>query len=45
MVREPELIKILGQTRSLKEKILTLIQMANSNGGHDNITAVLIEAT
>lgn len=45
LVKEHEIEEILIQKSSLKEKSLLLIQTANNKGGHDNITAVLIEAT
>lgn len=44
MVKEQDIQGILEQESSLEERVMMLIQTANSNGGHDNITAVLIKA-
>jgi len=43
MVSDKELHKIVNSKASLNEKLETLIERANENGGYDNITAVLID--
>lgn len=42
-VTESEMIEILKSERSLDEKAAILIELANKNGGEDNITLVIIE--
>jgi len=44
MVKREELLRIFGVKLPLEETGKKLIQTANNNGGHDNITIVLIEA-
>ncbi|MFI5157217.1 MAG: protein phosphatase 2C domain-containing protein [Sphingobacteriales bacterium] len=43
MVNNAEITSILSQTVSLKEKTKLLIDMANENGGRDNVTVVLVQ--
>ncbi|MBS4189176.1 Stp1/IreP family PP2C-type Ser/Thr phosphatase [Bacillus sp. FJAT-49705] len=42
-VQEIEMIEILKSNQSLEEKASTLIELANNNGGEDNITIVIVE--
>lgn len=43
MVNSADINSILTQTISLKEKTKLLIDMANENGGRDNVTVVLVQ--
>ena len=43
MVPESEICQCLGQQQSLREKVEMLINMANGNGGRDNIAAILVD--
>ncbi len=43
MVDESEICKVLRSSESLKEKGHTLIEMANQNGGRDNVTVIIVE--
>ncbi|WP_245131251.1 PP2C family protein-serine/threonine phosphatase [Mucilaginibacter straminoryzae] len=43
MVTKQDIITILNEGSSLKEKAKHLIDLANHNGGHDNVTAVLVK--
>lgn len=43
MVNKHDLTEILAAPNSLKEKAKNLVNLANHNGGHDNITAVLVK--
>ncbi|HEV2654139.1 MAG TPA: PP2C family serine/threonine-protein phosphatase [Ktedonobacteraceae bacterium] len=42
MVRQQELLKVLSEENSPQKICETLIDMANANGGEDNITAVVV---
>ncbi|HEU5342931.1 MAG TPA: PP2C family serine/threonine-protein phosphatase [Ktedonobacterales bacterium] len=42
MVRDPQLQKILAESEDVEKACETLINVANENGGEDNITAVLV---
>ncbi|HEV2660919.1 MAG TPA: PP2C family serine/threonine-protein phosphatase [Ktedonobacteraceae bacterium] len=42
MVRQQELLKVLSEESSPQKICETLIDMANANGGEDNITAVVV---
>ena len=42
-VKKEDISKILKKDASLQKKTEELIESANSNGGFDNITAVLLE--
>ncbi len=42
MVRDPQLQKILTEQKDVAKACELLIQVANDNGGEDNITAVLV---
>lgn len=42
MVPEDEILRILVQNDTLEDAARTLVERANSRGGHDNITAVLV---
>lgn len=42
-VKDQEMVQILQNDQSLEEKAFTLIEMANENGGEDNITLIIIE--
>ncbi|QED50073.1 Stp1/IreP family PP2C-type Ser/Thr phosphatase [Cytobacillus dafuensis] len=42
-VQEIEMIEILKSNQSLEEKASTLIELANNNGGEDNITIIIVE--
>ncbi len=42
MVGESDIKRIIEGSRSLREKVKTLVDMANNNGGKDNITVILI---
>lgn len=42
MVNKDEITQTLSQQSSLKEKATKLITLANKNGGHDNVTVVLV---
>lgn len=42
MVRDPEIAAILNETVDPEEACAKLIDLANDNGGEDNITAVLV---
>ena len=43
MVEDEDIRRVLKSGRDLKERAETLVQMANDNGGKDNIAVVLIE--
>lgn len=43
MVPDPEMEKILAEDIPLSEKTKKLVNMANANGGKDNITVILVE--
>jgi serine/threonine protein phosphatase PrpC len=43
MVKLPTLMSVLAQPEPLQAKCKTLIQMANENGGTDNITTIVAE--
>ena len=43
MVDDDDIRRIVLGQRDIVEKITTLIEEANKNGGTDNITAILIE--
>lgn len=45
MVRHDDLLKILSEKSSLQKICDTLIEMANANGGEDNITAVVVRVS
>ena len=45
MVRHDDLLKILGEKSSPQKICDTLIDMANANGGEDNITAVVVDVS
>ncbi|MDL2306374.1 protein phosphatase 2C domain-containing protein, partial [Bacteroides sp. OttesenSCG-928-D19] len=45
MLTSEEILSVLKQTVSLRNKVKTLIQLANDKGGKDNITVVLIDYT
>ena len=45
MVEESEIKKILDQNIPIKEKVDKLINEANDNGGFDNISVILLEAS
>lgn len=42
MIRDPQIQKILNEHEDVEQACDTLIQVANENGGEDNITAVLV---
>lgn len=42
MIRDPQLQKILTEQEDVEKACESLIQIANENGGEDNITAVLV---
>jgi PPM family protein phosphatase len=44
MLKDADIQENIVKNASLEERVLMLIQNANNNGGHDNITAVLITA-
>ena len=43
MVPDPEMEKILSEDIPLNEKTKRLVDMANANGGKDNITVILVQ--
>lgn len=43
MIEDDQMITILEENRSAKEKVSALIDAANQNGGRDNITAICIQ--
>jgi len=43
MVRNEDLLKVLKENTDAQKICDTLIDLANSNGGEDNITAVLVQ--
>lgn len=43
MVEDEGIANILSQQLQMKDKVLALIDMANKNGGKDNITIILID--
>jgi protein phosphatase len=45
MVRHDDLLKILSEKSSSQQICDTLIDMANANGGEDNITAVVVDVS
>jgi PPM family protein phosphatase len=45
MVRQQDLLKVLSEQRSPQKICETLIDMANANGGEDNITAVVVHVS
>jgi protein phosphatase len=42
MVRDPEIAALLLRTPGVWEACERLVQTANENGGHDNITAIVV---
>ncbi len=42
MVLDEDILTVLQQEKSLEEKATTLVNMANENGGTDNITVMLV---
>jgi PPM family protein phosphatase len=42
MVRDAELLKVLSAKASPQQICNTLIDMANANGGEDNISAIVV---
>ena len=44
MVDDQEILSILNETRSTEEKVNLLIELANRNGGTDNISVALCES-
>ena len=45
MVKQQDLLKVLSEQRSPQKICETLIDMANTNGGEDNITAVVVHVS
>ena len=45
MVRQQDLLKVLSEQSSPQKICETLIDMANANGGEDNITAVVVHVS
>lgn len=45
MVDDPGIAKILEGSATLEEKSVQLVEMANANGGRDNISVLLAQAT
>ena len=45
MVEDSEIKKILDENISVKEKVDKLINEANDNGGFDNVSVILLEAS
>ena len=43
MVEDEDIRRVLKSGRDLKERAETLVQMANDNGGKDNISVIIIE--
>lgn len=43
MVSEEEIAQVLSQDRTLEDKVETLIESANENGGLDNISVILVQ--
>ena len=43
MVEDPEILRIVRKSSSLKEAAQKLVNEANKNGGKDNISVVLAE--
>ena len=44
-IDEIEMAKVFGLNMSMTDTCLLLVDMANANGGHDNITAICIAIT
>jgi PPM family protein phosphatase len=44
MVTSKQMIRLLSAVEPLESKVKSLIEFANMNGGHDNITVVLLES-
>lgn len=44
VAREEELAKIMGSSKSLKEKCAALIEVARAQGGPDNITVIILKS-
>lgn len=44
MVDDQEILSILNEKRSTEEKVNLLIELANRNGGTDNISVALCES-
>ncbi len=45
MVHDDDLLKVLSGQESLQQKCKKLIDMANANGGEDNITAIIVQVS
>jgi serine/threonine protein phosphatase PrpC len=45
MVRDDELARILRETASTAEACERIVRAANENGGEDNISVVLLDAS
>lgn len=45
MVRNPTLLKALSEPEAIEKTCETLIQLANDNGGEDNISAVVVRVS
>ncbi len=45
MVRDDDLLKVLSGQESPQQKCKKLIDMANANGGEDNITAIIVQVS
>lgn len=43
MIKEDEIAEILGKRISLEKKTQRLVEFANQNGGHDNISLILVD--
>ena len=43
MIRDPEIEQALRRFRDMNQASEKLVELANEHGGHDNITAILVE--